>query len=95
MTATGPTICLPHLLQKAWPGCTVVPHPSQNMIFLPPHSPSGLHYLTYISTDDTQMPCKSSVEVFVSSYRYELSATREQNEKAARQQGDLFFFKGE
>jgi hypothetical protein len=41
------------------------------------------------------MPCKSSVEVFVSSYRYELSATREQNEKAARQQGDLFFFKGE
>src|ERR1700722_8641133 len=35
MMDTGPTICLPHPLQNACPGCTAFPHPSQNMTPLP------------------------------------------------------------
>src|SRR5208337_283047 len=31
VTAMEPTICFPHLLQNACPGCTTVPHASQNM----------------------------------------------------------------
>jgi hypothetical protein len=31
MAVTGPTICLPQRPQNDWPGCTAVPHASQNI----------------------------------------------------------------
>jgi hypothetical protein len=97
-----PTICLPHRLQNACPGCTVVPHPSQNIDFLRAASPAGRLVKTYAQPIPVQeMLRKWRVKVHgKASAPLELQrlpallhadGLASKNEKTTRQQGGLLF----
>jgi hypothetical protein len=81
VATTGPRICLPHLLQKACPGCTAAPHPSQNM----PSSNDSERSTKYFNTGYAQ-----KLSRFLSFYASGLSTGNAENEKAARQRGQPF-----
>src|ERR1700722_13100122 len=96
MMDTGPTICLPHPLQNACPGCTAFPHPSQNMTPLPRIHPDRARELQNSCNKGYAEKIQAVPDLLshrpARCYPRELLARNVRiNEEATRQLGGLFF----